>query len=251
MKRKNVIIIGLTVSMLLSGCGNAIPEMAETQQNMVTEYAVGTLLKYSASYNDKLISKDVVVDVEQEIAKTEEMQSKENMEEVVQAESNQITDVPTVSVNEQLEALTVSVNNQMSAVSLDSFLGLEGFSIEFQGSEVCDAYSGDAEEEVAFELQAGEGKKLLVLKYSVTNTTNQEQKFDMLSKDLRAKISVAGSNRSALLTMLENDLLHADTVIGANVTSTFVILAEIKSETEVGSIDLTLICDGEKAKYTY
>ena len=85
----------------------------------------------------------------------------------------------------------------------------------------------------------------------ITNATNQKQKFDLLSQNLKAKISVAGNNRSALLTMLENDLLHADTIIGADETHTFVILTEVKSNVEVKDITLTLIRGEEKAKYTY
>ena len=246
MKKKKLITIGLLACLFLSGCGNAIPELTEEQQNMVTEYAVGTVLKYSANYEDKIICKELK---KTEVAETEEAEQNQPQENT-EAESD-TADVPTVSVNEIVDAPALSVNETASAMSINSFLGLEGFSVEFQGSEVCDAYSGAEEEAVAFELQAGEGKKLLVLKYAVTNTTSQEQNFDLLSKNVKAKISVAGSNRSALLTMLENDFLHADTVIGANETGTFVILTEINEETEVGTIGLTLTCDGEKAKYTY
>ena len=242
-------MIGLSACMLLSGCGNAIPELTEVQQNMITEYAVGTVLKYSANYDDKIIRK--------ELEKTEMVESEEMTEEQLENEDAkndevQVSEETTEETTEEsTEVPVVSSNEMESTQSLDEFLGLEGFKVEFQGSEICDAYSDTENEAIAFELKASEGNKLLVLKYAVTNVTEQEQRFDMLAHDAKAKISVAGNNKSALLTMLENDFLHADMMIGANETKTFVILTEIKVDVEVGEVTLTLMKDGEKIKYNY
>lgn len=242
-----IIVVGLSACMLLSGCGNAIPELTEMQQNMITEYAVGTVLKYSANYDDKIICKELEKIEEPEKEATEQ-KKQENV-----TEETDTPQAPVVSEDEMVDVPSVSGNDGVNTPvqSLDSFLQVDGFTVEFQGSEICDAYSGTDDDVVAFELQASEGNSLLVLKYSVTNITDQEQRFDMLSKNMKAKISVAGNSRSALLTMLENDLLHADTMVGANETCTFVILTEIKADTEVGQIVLTLINNGEKSKYSY
>ena len=238
-------MIGLSACILLSGCGNAIPELTEVQQNMITEYAVGTVLKYSANYDDKIMRRD--------IEQTEGLQ----VEAVIQEEQEVVEEStvelqsPEVGEDDRSDNPIVSANEPIAIQTLDGFLSLDGFKVEFQGSELCDAYSGEGDEAIAFELKANEGKRLLVLKYLVTNMTEQEQQFDVLSQNVKAKIAVAGNNRSALLTMLENDLLHADTIVGAKESGTFVILAEIKADAEVEEIVLTLIRDGEKAKFTY
>lgn len=245
MKRNNIIMVGLSACLLLSGCGNAIPELTEVQQDMITEYAVGTVLKYSANYDDKIIRKELEKTEEAEAEVTEQEQ-----QESVEEEKEELR-VPEISEEEQQDVPTVSANESAPSQSLDTFLATDGFRVEFQESEICDAYSGADDDVVAFELKASEGNRLLVLKYSVSNITDQEQQFDVLSKNVKAKISAAGNNRSALLTMLDNDLLHADTMIAANETRTFVILTEIKADAEVGEIVLTLVNNGEKAKYTY
>lgn len=232
--------------MLLSGCGNAIPELTDIQKDMVTEYAVGTVLKYSANYDDKIICR--------EIESAEESEGVEEIEQEQQESLLEEKDMVDVSVGDEDEmevAPSVSVNEVSVIQSIASFLAVDNFVVEYAGSEICDTYTGADDDVLAFELKASEGTKLLVLKYSVTNATNQKQKFDLLSQNLKAKISVAGNNRSALLTMLENDLLHADTIIGADETHTFVILTEVKSNVEVKDITLTLIRGEEKAKYTY
>ena len=238
-------MIGLSACMLLSGCGNAIPELTEVQQNMITEYAVGTVLKYSANYDDKIIRKELEknenVEPEETTQEQQESVEEKNEEVLVSEESTEeTTEVPVVSTNEMVQTQT-----------LDGFLGVEGFKVEFQEYEICEAYSGAENEAIAFELKASEGNSLLVLKYAVTNVTDQEQRFDVLSQNVKAKISVAGNNKSALLTMLENDLLHADTMVAANETQTFVILTEIKADSEVGDVVLTLTNDGVKVKYSY
>ena len=245
MKRNNIIMVGLSACLLLSGCGNAIPELTEVQQDMITEYAVGTVLKYSANYDDKIIRKELEKTEEAEAEVTEQEQ-----QESVEEEKEELR-VPEISEEEQQDVPTVSANESAPSQSLETFLATDGFRVEFQESEICDAYSGADDDVVAFELKASEGNHLLVLKYSVSNITDQEQQFDVLSKNVKAKISAAGNNRSALLTMLDNDLLHADTMIAANETRTFVILTEIKADAEVGEIVLTLVNNGEKAKYTY
>ena len=81
--KKSVIVIGLLASVLFCGCGNTIPEMTQTQQNMITEYAVGTVLKYSASYDDKIICKDIETVAGQEESITE---SKSDDEEATAVE---------------------------------------------------------------------------------------------------------------------------------------------------------------------
>ena len=238
-------MVGLSACLLLSGCGNAIPELTEVQQDMITEYAVGTVLKYSANYDDKIIRKELEKTEEAEAEVTEQEQ-----QESVEEEKEELR-VPEISEEEQQDVPTVSANESAPSQSLETFLATDGFRVEFQESEICDAYSGADDDVVAFELKASEGNHLLVLKYSVSNITDQEQQFDVLSKNVKAKIFAAGNNRSALLTMLDNDLLHADTMIAANETRTFVILTEIKADAEVGEIVLTLVNNGEKAKYTY
>lgn len=240
MKKRNVVIIALTTSILMSGCGNAIPEMTETQQNMVTEYAVGTLLKYSANYDNRMLVKDMDMDGKTEVSVVEEIQPQENLEVVSPVEETDMTEVPSVSINEPA-----------AAISIESFLGLDGFTVQFQGSEVCDAYSGAEENEVAFEMRASEGRQLLVLKYSVTNFSDTEQTLDILSKNVKAKIGADGSEKNALLTMLEDDFLNAETIMGANESRTFVVLSEIPEGARVGDIIVSFTCDGKNVKYTY
>lgn len=248
--KKSVIVIGLLASALFCGCGNTIPEMTQTQQNMITEYAVGTVLKYSASYDDKIICKDIETVAGQEESITE---SKSDDEEATAVEEIDVHENVTqeVILNEEKDVPTVSVNDVSNGMSLSEFLSMDNFEIVFDEVEVCEAYSDAGEDEIAFELKAGVGKSLLVLKYSVTNKAGQEQTFDTLSKNIKAKVAVSGNTKNVLLTMLDNDLLTSDAIMDANETRTFVIVSEIKAETEVENVAVNFDYEGKSYRDTY
>lgn len=248
--KKSVIVIGLLASVLFCGCGNTIPEMTQTQQNMITEYAVGTVLKYSASYDDKIICKDIETVAGQEESITE---SKSDDEEATAVEEIDVHENVTqeVILNEEKDVPTVSVNDVSNGMSLSEFLSMDNFEIVFDEVEVCEAYSDAGEDEIAFELKAGVGKSLLVIKYSVTNKAGQEQTFDTLSKNIKAKVAVSGNTKNVLLTMLDNDLLTSDAIMDANETRTFVIVSEIKAETEVENVAVNFDYEGKSYRDTY
>ena len=56
MKKKLVVMLCImTMTLSLSGCGNAIPDMSEEESAMITEYAAGLLLKYDKNYSSRLV----------------------------------------------------------------------------------------------------------------------------------------------------------------------------------------------------
>ena len=121
--------------MLLSGCGNAIPELTDIQKDMVTEYAVGTVLKYSANYDDKIICR--------EIESAEESEGVEEIEQEQQESLLEEKDMVDVSVGDEDEmevAPSVSVNEVSVIQSIASFLAVDNFVVEYAGSEICDTY---------------------------------------------------------------------------------------------------------------
>ena len=57
-------IAAALIAVVMTGCGNTIPEMTEAEQELVVEYAANTLLKYDKYYERKLIE----LTLEQELA---------------------------------------------------------------------------------------------------------------------------------------------------------------------------------------
>lgn len=240
MKRVKVVSLILTACLFLGGCGNQIPQMTEEEQEVITEYAASMFLKYTEGYEDK-IYKEV-----EETAEPEEVDEPEEVLEEEPAPEETTEDAPEITVSEnEIEAV--------QAAPLAEFLGVSAFTMEYEGVEICDSYSGAAEGELAFGMTATPGKKLLITKFAVTNPGEAEQVLDLFSKNVKAKVSAAGMTQNALLTMLDNDLLTADTTIAAGESRTFVIAVEIpqEKETEVSGVSVSLSYEGKSADYSF
>lgn len=240
MKRAKVVSLILTACLFLSGCGNQIPQMTEEEQEVITEYAASTFLKYTNGYDDKIYK---------EVEETTESEKAEEPEEVA------VEETTPEETTEEAPELTVSENEiaPVQAVPLAEFLGASAFTMEYEGIEICDSYSGAAEGELAFGMTATSGKKLLITKFAVTNPGEAEQVLDLFSKNVKAKVSAAGMTQNALLTMLDNDLLTADTTIAAGESRIFVIAVEIpqEKEAEVTGVSVALSYGGKSADYMF
>lgn len=252
MKRMKYMVVLLMTTMTVVGCGNKIPSMTQQEQDVVTEYAAATFLKYSGKYEDKLLIEAEEKDLQEEEVVEEEIEIEKEVMEGTESQENELADVPTISANAG-ESGNVIVSEGAASVSLAQFIGAEKFSIEYEGFEICDSYSGAAEGELAFGMEASAGKKLMIVKYNVLNLTSEEQKLDVFSKNVKAKVGAAGLNKSALLTMLENDLLTADVVFAPNESKIYVIVVEVPEGkvADMAEVSLEFSCNGKQANYTY
>ena len=154
------------------------------------------------------------------------------------------TEPETEPETEEADTLAPSVSDNDAtipvSISLATLLQTPGFEIVCDGYELCDSYSGADEGELAFEMSASPHKKLLVLKFKVTNVSGQDQVFDVLSKGARARVRAAGGSQGALLTLLENDLLTASMTMAADQSRIFVILSQVDEGSIVDSVELHL-----------
>ncbi len=209
-----VLLIVCSFVFVLTGCTNQIPEMTESENALITEYAAGLLLKYHADYNGKLVDTSVPPEPEPVILQPP-------VEESVV--SNNSAEDETVSSN--------AVEIPKSSLTIAQVLGVNGFDIVYRSFEVCDQYPGlqSSPEELVFSMKAGQGNKLLVLKIEVTNSSGQEIMFDTLSMtELDCKIIMdSGKEQRAYVSMLENDFMAISRNFGVGETYEAVIITEM------------------------
>ena len=166
----------LLCAMMLSmtACGNEIPDLTEEESQRIGEYAAVTLLKYDANNRSRLVDPEVV------IAKLEKEAAKETTkasQEEGKAEETGSTGTTEVTMPTAQEEITAS---------MEDFFGLpEGVSITYEDYMVADSYPEDGVEDDYFALDASMGKKLLVLRFHLTNGSEQEETIDLLSSCCR------------------------------------------------------------------
>lgn len=221
-RNKNMVCGALLCTMMLSmtACGNEIPDLTEEESQRIGEYAAVTLLKYDANNRSRLVDPEVV------IAKLEKEAAKETTkasQEEGKAEETGSTGTTEVTMPTAQEEITAS---------MEDFFGLpEGVSITYEDYMVADSYPEDGVEDDYFALDASMGKKLLVLRFHLTNGTEQEEKIDLLNTNSRYIITVNDSIRAnALTTMLPNDMSTYEETLEPGQTQELVLLLEVNED---------------------
>lgn len=239
MKKLRILLCGLGISFVLTGCGGAMPELTEEENEIITEYAVSLLLKYDKYYSSRLV----------DLSAYEEQQDIEQNEP---EENNALEDEPIPEDNNELsESNTEVVDVIEEASTIEEFYGIEGFSFQYMGCDLKSEYPEmtENETEAYFAMQATPGMQLLVLKFQVNNLSGSDRELDMLSYDTKTRVTVNGeSSKSTLSTMLLNDLHTYKGVVGENGSIELVAIVEVPEGTYIESLSLTLRNDSDSAE---
>lgn len=235
MKRTGIFLCGIAVSLLMTGCG-AMPDLTQEETELISEYAVGLLLKYDKNYKSRLVDTSVY-DMNEAVETPEELPE----EPIPEEEPAETTEIVDVSQDEEEMEPAVS--------SVEEYYGIPNVVIQYTGYELTDSYPNMAEgDTLVFSMDATPGTQLLVLKFIALNTGNEDQVMDMLGCGARFRVSVNGeASDGALATMLLNDMQTYKDVIPAGSFAELVSIVEVPRDTSVNSIDFILRGNGENA----
>lgn len=246
--KKRLCCIALIGSLLLvlSGCGNAIPEMSDEQMNMVTEYTAALLLKYDANYQPMLLDQEQLEE-EEEIQKeiAEEAARMEALEAAKEAAKNE-----SENQDETTRESAGSESEQLDSVTPAEFLELEQVSVSYNGIEYVDTYPTEGDD-LFFALNASEGCKLAVIHLTVENLADTENSVDVFDKDPKFKVSFNGGEyHNTLMTLLEDDFSVYTGSLAAKEKIDTVLIVDLKEEEcqEPESLNLYIKYNGSSIK---
>lgn len=231
MKKVSMILGSMAAALLMTGCG-AMPNLTQDETELISEYAVGVLLKYDTAHGRRLVDTSGYMPAE------EEPEPEETVEEPIEEEEAEPeTEEPVVVDVSQDEEQT-----QPEITSVEQYYGIPNIMITYQGCEVTDSYPPAGEEETLFfSMDATPGNQLLVLKFSAQNLSGEDQTLNMLGYGATFRVSVNGEpSRGALATMLVNDMQTYDSVIPASSSVDLVSIVEVPQGTNPGTIDFIL-----------
>lgn len=237
MKKMNVLLCSAAAAFMVTGCGE-MPDLTQEETELISEYAVGVLLKYDRAHDNRLVDvSDAAPEEETEVPE------EESPEEESEPETEEPAEVVDVSQDEE-EA-------QPMASSVEEYYGIPNVTISYTGYETADSYAPSEEDVPGFSLDASPGTQLLVLKFNVQNISGQDQQMNMLGYGATFRVSVNGeASKGALATMLPNDMQTYDDVIPANTSVEMVSIVEVPQGTNVGSIEFILRGNGEDGTLT-
>lgn len=231
MKKVSVLLGIMAAAFLITGCG-AMPDLTQDEMELISEYAVGVLLKHDRAHGRRLVDTSGY-----ELA-VEEPEPEEPIEEPVEEEESE---------TEPEEPVVVDVSQdeeetQPTASSVEQYYGIPNIMITYQGCEMADSYPPTGEDDTLFfSMDATPGQQLLVLKFNAQNLSGEDQTLNMLGYGATFRISVNGEpSKGALATMLVNDLQTYDSTIPANSAIDLVSIVEVPQGTNPDTIDFIL-----------
>lgn len=226
MRMKNVKLIPLALTLIImTGCGNNIPELTAEQQDLVVEYAAGTLLKYDKGRTDRLLGLSELETIEEKRNAMEKEITADSEEKTASEEKKEDAAEQEVTVIDHTQEIEETIS------SIEDFLQIEQITFNYAGYEIADDYPNQEQgEELFFVINATTGKKLLVLKFRAENLSETDAELDMNQKEVRFKIVIDGEQKNTLTTMLLNDMRYYKGVIGAGERRELVLVTEVPEE---------------------
>ena len=133
--------------------------------------------------------------------------------------------------------------------SIDALLVPDGVVITYMGSQILDSYPENDDDDLFFALDASTGKKLLVLRFSLQNTTGEEKNLDIFSVAPRCTLKINDTERTHVVsTMLLDDLSTYIGSLAAGEEISLVLLAEIDNTLDtIEKLELTVSTAEENA----
>lgn len=222
--KKKIILCCLVMAMVLTttGCGKMV-ELTEEENHLIAEYAAELLLKYNRRYGSRYedaittesvdttedsseettteITAEVTTEVTTEIT-TEDVADNTTTEVTTETQTTEATET-TTEASEPVDDAVVNVGKDYNIAKL---MGEDNVSIKYAYYMLLDKYPSYDQDGVYIEIEAPQGYKLCVLKFNVENLTNDEQKVDLYSKDVKYKIIIDKKAAKPMFTILMDDL---------------------------------------------
>lgn len=168
-KHSFMFLILLAIIFFLPGCTSY--NLTVQQEDLIAEYAADALLQSDENYSKKLLdASETQIETESEEENT-------------------------------TENLNGGENGEVSNITISQALGMDSFTIDYISYDISDTYTNA--------VVAGEGMKIIVLKFNVTNISSEEALFDlehtMLSYSYKGTFNETYTYNSQI-TMLLNAL---------------------------------------------
>lgn len=241
-KKWRGVLLVLLGCLMLTGCGEAPYELTDEEQQLIVSYSAHVVSKFNRYQKDGLTH---VPNLDEELADEQEVVPEtEVIPETEQPEEN--TESLNPETGEVIES--TEVEEPAEETTFDSVFAESGLSFTYLGNEVTSSYMQDA----TYAVNAGFGKKLLVLKWKAENLTEEAIAVDNMSSGdvFSAKYEMESGktyHAKSVMTLLLNDFTTYEGTIEPQAAVEMVIVFEIPAETEsVDEVELKIEKNGEK-----
>lgn len=240
MKNKFIImIIMIFIASVLVGCATG-PNVSEEQSEKIANYSTALLLKYDANYKTRLVDTAAIEAERAQIAAEEQAR----LEAMEQAAAEQAA----AEAIEETENSNQNVIEEDVILDIGDILGVGPIDVVYSYYEVVDQYPEEEENSFAPVMQTAEGNKLLVVHFTMTNSTTEDQYISVLDKDVLFRLDTNVMERkNTFATLLLNDLGNFEGTFTPGEMLDLVLITEMNENESIGieNIYLTIVINGE------
>lgn len=211
MKYNRLLLLSVLVLSAFALCGCMdVKNMTEEESDMVAEYSAGVLLRYSDTYQWRLITK------EQRQAAGEEASASPQASVAPTKEPE-----PTKNASMPGEGGSGADTPAMQDVPLDDIYRLSGVKVSFSEAWTCNQYKN-------IQVPKGSGEKLLVVAFKLHNTSSKKREVNLMKRNLDYPLEIDGQTYALGLNMLEgNDMKYLKLSISPGRTKRAVLVYNI------------------------
>lgn len=226
--KKIMLVIIILLMLPLTGCIKKY-NLTQEQSDEVAEYMAGLVLAYDTGYD-------------QELTPLEDLAGEETNSDAIPDIDSEIatpTPIPTVAANDITPQVTdTGADGTNDTYTLSEVIGKDNFEINYKDYEIVDTYPKDSED-AYFTLTPRAGYRLLVITFTVKNTTESSETLSLSDEKIKYQLDVNDDvSCSPLFTLLENDLRYIDVVIGSGKTKSGFLVFEVSADTDITNINL-------------
>lgn len=259
--RKKICCVFFATALCLGLCAcTKMPNLSANQEELVSEYAAALLLKYDSANHSRLVDISEIVeqyenahsnyikDEKDYYDKLSEEERKRIEEAKLQEQLNkEYADKTTVTdISEGESGYQGNNSVVVDGVSISEFLGIDGFSIDYAGSDTLSMYP-DNDEVIDIVMTPTNGKDLLVVYFNVHNNGTEAANLNIYGKRPTFKLSVNGGDfHTVETTILADDLSTFNGEIAGGDFTRLVLISEVKKGTTVSKLDMRVVA-GERS----
>ncbi|MEY8390254.1 DUF4352 domain-containing protein [Lachnospiraceae bacterium] len=225
-------------AVLLTGCGEAVTPLTESEEATIIQYSAGTLAKHNSFQQEGLTALYPEEEAEEETEQKETEEAKEPDKEESKKEQEQKPE------DKKEEKKQEGQPENTGQSTFTEALAVPGIEFSYKDYSIVSSYSqGDY-----FSLEASAGKVYMLLNINITNTSDAAVECNLLSKKpkfiLKLNKDAGVSNQ---ITILTNDVSTYSGTLESGQTEAGILLFEVPETAveNISSMQLTLEMEGK------
>lgn len=227
MKMRKKYLIGMLTmasAAFLTSCATQVPELSKLDNDKAAEYMAGEMLKYDKNYAyaldyDRSVLQTTPTPAPTKVPATPTPKPGDSQQDPVTEGGAPAGEAPA-----------------LQEVSLSEVFGIGGVDIRCTAASIKDSYGKGYESIVA-----PEGKKLLIVKFKITNTGAASQKLDLFKNKMNYTVVQGEQKNAPLRTSAAGDLQYFKTDIASGKSKQGILIFEVGQDTkaEESSLQIT------------